>query len=702
MGVRLSLAICILGLCGPAPALAADHGAIADPARAVRDRPVAIDVLANDPGVSARTVMWIATRPAHGTATVQGREIVYTPTAGFVGRDTLRYLVKTGRRVGLATVTVDVAPAQLTLAGRVTEGGADAQVSAVSGRLRFMAQANAAGDYVLPMAGYDDDMVRLQSRRGQVALASIVGSFGRLRGESGADAILSRDENAQVQVTRLATSLAYLLQLAGNGAPILGEQQLDDARAAIDSDVLLQMAAAIDLVAGHGYPLPPGIADTLELISDTDAYRQFVADVAASDPQALQEAVAQILADPEVLPPTGRDAFVGDWTMILSSASGTIRVGVVYAERVSLHDDGGGQYADTTAAPLTAVDWTFVDGEARATLLPPRREEYELFRDGTFVRLIHLIDRVDLVRLVDGGSGRHVVGARYHQREILADPPYTERSYVTNATRQAHAPGFPGLPFPASEFPGAHALPIHRPEIFGAGVAESSLTAANFGIHTFSADGTGTVDDGQAFNWSLGPDGRLSLGYSDGETVDMTRLHVDGLKGVGILAEYLLPGGRSKVAYSLASARDGSLSFTPGVLTGPWRSGFDVSQTAYDFAPFYGFYLVLDAIGTGSYVSISETGSTTTPLRWDIVNGVMVARQFSGTQVSRERRWIPVSRSGDRIYVHEELWADPDLGGPLPMLLQSQRANFYDSEAPPAAVRQPLVPRSAPGGVRGR
>ena len=94
--------------------------------------------------------------------------------------------------------------------------------------------------------------------------------------------------------------------------------------------------------------------------------------------------------------------------------------------------------------------------------------------------------------------------------------------------------------------------------------------------------------------------------------------------------------------------------------------------------------MILDPVGgTGRYVSITGTGTTTTPIQWEIVSGAVVIRQFSGAQVARERRWIPVSRSGNRIYLHEELWFDPDLGGPASMQIQSQRANFYDREAPP-------------------
>lgn len=128
-----------------------------------------------------------------------------------------------------------------------------------------------------------------------------------------------------------------------------------------------------------------------------------------------------------------------------------------------------------------------------------------------------------------------------------------------------------------------------------------------------------------------------------------------------------------------------------------WRSGFDISQTAHDFAPFGGFYIVLEAGGSGTQVNILETGHGSYPLRWSLELGAMSARRYrdqwglppecevgvDGCHVWHERRRFPMSRDGDRIYVLEELWLDMDGTGPAGLELQSQRANFYDIEAPP-------------------
>ncbi|MFJ2028618.1 Ig-like domain-containing protein [Streptosporangium sp. NPDC087985] len=80
------------------PTKAADDTAIA------QGRAVSVPVLANDTA-TAPTISNITT-PGHGTATVSGTDVVYTPGPGFVGTDTFTYTVTTACGTSTATVTV--------------------------------------------------------------------------------------------------------------------------------------------------------------------------------------------------------------------------------------------------------------------------------------------------------------------------------------------------------------------------------------------------------------------------------------------------------------------------------------------------------------------------------------------------------------------------------------------------------------------
>lgn len=683
-----------------ATASAFDHAPGDDAAVTTRGSAVTIDVLANDPGVTARTDLRVHARPAHGSVAVVDRQLVYTPAAGYSGRDTLRYSVKTARSFGVATVTVDVGDA-LTLSGAVTEGGANASVVASVGDHAFQAQAGADGAYSLEVIGRTGDMVALASASGDVALASIVGGFERLRVEAGGDDVLTRDENNQVQVTRLSAALAYLLQLANGGDPVASEAELEAAYGAFDTDVLVEMAAAIKLVADGDYPLPEGVPDTLALISDTEAFQQFVATVTADDPQALAAAAAATLSDPDVVPASTEAAMLGARSLMYAGADGNVRVGLIQGERLRLLAGGGGSHVPTTPVADAGVSWTFVAGAAQVVPNTPAQSEYITYVDGVPVRTVFSNERFDLSTLVDGGaSGRDLVGVLTHTRISYPDNPELGDVLTTNSsTRLSYRDGIAEVPFLAGEFPAVRALQVHRPEIYGGGGGSEPLNGSNYALHQFDAGGTGhLLDDSQAFTWSLGGDGLVTVTYADGETAVLRRLLQDGRKGDGVIAEYQLPGGLSKALYTLSSVRDGSLAFDLANLAFPWRSGFDITQTAYDFGDDYGFYIVLDGPAqTGSQVFVDALGTQVFPLGWQIDAGAMVARRYrddsgwqdactigvNGCYLFLERRWVPVSRSADRIYVHEELWMDQDQDGPEAPTLTSQRANFYQVEAPP-------------------
>ncbi|SDA92623.1 putative Ig domain-containing protein [Mesorhizobium qingshengii] len=82
-------------------------------------QPVTIHVTDNDTGTI--TSVAIATAPAHGTASVSGTDIVYTPGASFNGSDTLTYTATgPGGTSTPATVTINVRPLPVPVAQHVT------------------------------------------------------------------------------------------------------------------------------------------------------------------------------------------------------------------------------------------------------------------------------------------------------------------------------------------------------------------------------------------------------------------------------------------------------------------------------------------------------------------------------------------------------------------------------------------------------
>ncbi|MGX5846181.1 putative Ig domain-containing protein [Mesorhizobium sp. PL10] len=96
-------------------------------AETLEGQAVTIHVTDNDSGTI--TSVAIATAPAHGTATVSGTDIIYTPGASFNGSDTLQYTATgPGGTSAPATVTINVRPVPVAVAQNVTTSSGKAVV----------------------------------------------------------------------------------------------------------------------------------------------------------------------------------------------------------------------------------------------------------------------------------------------------------------------------------------------------------------------------------------------------------------------------------------------------------------------------------------------------------------------------------------------------------------------------------------------
>jgi Bacterial Ig domain len=122
--------------------------AVNDSARTQVDTAVTIDVLSNDNarGGGALSVQSVGT-PQHGTATISNGKVVYTPDAGFSGRDSFEYTAATQFGTDTAVVTVTI-PAPLAATGSSSHNLADIGVlllitggaATVAGRRRYRAK----------------------------------------------------------------------------------------------------------------------------------------------------------------------------------------------------------------------------------------------------------------------------------------------------------------------------------------------------------------------------------------------------------------------------------------------------------------------------------------------------------------------------------------------------------------------------------
>ncbi|MDQ5908429.1 MAG: large repetitive protein, partial [Pseudomonadota bacterium] len=104
-----------------------------DAAAVTTGQPVTINVLANDSGTDL-TLTGVGT-PSHGTASISGGTVIYTPEAGFAGIDSFGYTVKDAfDRTMSATVTVTVVSEPLSVADdtAATEAGQSVAINVLA------------------------------------------------------------------------------------------------------------------------------------------------------------------------------------------------------------------------------------------------------------------------------------------------------------------------------------------------------------------------------------------------------------------------------------------------------------------------------------------------------------------------------------------------------------------------------------------
>ncbi|MDR2973740.1 MAG: choice-of-anchor L domain-containing protein [Propionibacteriaceae bacterium] len=138
-----------------------------DTATTPAGKPVTIPVLANDDG-EGLTLATDPSQPLHGTATLQGDQIVYTPAKGYSGPDTFDYTV-TGKAnaTATATVTITVTPTANSDTATTAQGepvtidvgandtGSELTITAVAAPGHAKATINADGTVTYtPAAGY--------------------------------------------------------------------------------------------------------------------------------------------------------------------------------------------------------------------------------------------------------------------------------------------------------------------------------------------------------------------------------------------------------------------------------------------------------------------------------------------------------------------------------------------------------------------
>ncbi len=261
--------------------------AMADAGNAELNQQVSVPVLANDSILGGGKLMLASvTAPAHGTATISGDKVVYTPATGYFGPDSFSYTVKaTGGDTATALVAMSV-KASLVLRGRAVEVPPSAAVTIAGGAATVNTTTDASGNYSAPLvldtpASMITVTVQGSGSAAHIKLISMVGDSQQALNAAGAGGALTPEQSPGLLVTSMSTSLYANAILRNGGTPPASQQAFEYAARGVSYSELMQMAALVRSLTGEVgeaaiHTLPPGAADTLALVTNRALYTTFV------------------------------------------------------------------------------------------------------------------------------------------------------------------------------------------------------------------------------------------------------------------------------------------------------------------------------------------------------------------------------------------------------------------------------------------
>ncbi|MRJ43359.1 cadherin-like domain-containing protein [Idiomarina loihiensis] len=282
---------------------------------------VTIDVLANDSDENNDTLKVVSTtEPSFGVVTIASdSEVVYTPNDSFLGSDSFSYTVSDGEEDVSAEVTVSVYN-EVVISGRVIDDPIpNAEVTIQVGESEVQATADADGYYKSPIRFTNNEqLVRLKAsgvgEQQNVQLLSYLGNVGEAFQAAGEDGELTREEAPHVNVTNLTTAYTILAERNNGGEAFATYEEYEAAVDKVNSDEAIEVAAAIKLIVDDpSFAQPEGFETVVDLVKDSEGYRQFLEAVEQASPGKLDEVKQEILSDSEVAPIPSVNAIAGTY-----------------------------------------------------------------------------------------------------------------------------------------------------------------------------------------------------------------------------------------------------------------------------------------------------------------------------------------------------------------------------------------------------
>lgn len=500
---------------------------------------------------------------------------------------------------GVATITPVLTT--FTVTGTVSEAAfANATVTGSLAGQSFTATADAAGTFSLPMQA-DDDETNLfanitassvttaglefykfvPSLTADVTEAAAVSFTTKLSsavaGLFDVQPMAEGDGPNAIAINAVSTALYSLIVAANGGTAPANLESFTLVEKSVSPDELIEAAAVVKLITQGGvFALPEGVTNVLELLTNTEAYNDYVAAAEAEDPGIIEQTIDEIITDPELTPPVDEGSLASTYFEVYPAADGFLSRG---GNRYDFNEDGTG--AEVFSAGVHEFEWSLVDGKVEITYAGTTSSTYfptvtvglfgltqeqvnQLYQANYFqveakqtpltASLTRIIqgEKTDTYRVVSTGT-RAMVPVTLPGGVVINPEPVSYETTEDQLLRNADKLG--DVKFTASELEGEWVFE-HYYYAGDDGFGYANMFADIFDI---SADGAGVaLENDKAFTWELDDKGLFVVTFEDGSYSEIMKLDQLGTDVQVFSASYDAEGNLVAADADYALKLDGS------------------------------------------------------------------------------------------------------------------------------------------------
>lgn len=287
------------------------------------------------------------------------------------------------------TVTVTPVLTTFTVSGTVSGASfANAQISGIVAGNTFTTTADADGTFSLPLQADDDEtnlfanitassvttpglefykfVPSLTADTPVVVAQSAVSKVSTaLANLFRASPMAEGDSSNAIAINAVSTALYSLIIAANGGTAPTNLDAFTLVEKSVSPDDLIEAAAVVQLVAqGGDFALPEGVTNVLELLTNVEAYNDYVAAAEVTTPGIIATTVQEIIDDPELTPPVDEGSLASTYFEVYPAADGFLSRG---GNRYDFNEDGTG--AETYGRGVDEFTWELVDGVIELTYI---------------------------------------------------------------------------------------------------------------------------------------------------------------------------------------------------------------------------------------------------------------------------------------------------------------------------------------------